>query len=194
MNTSFEVAPKPSVGKSKASKPNKTIRRPMVYRLQKRHFLFYWLIPNIGATVLLPFFFPPSSLEWTLLAVGWFATMLGVSVGFHRLFTHKAFQTFHWVESLLAVLGMMATGGSLLSWVATHRRHHERSDREGDPHSPLGNPQLYRATFTDWCAGMLHAHALWLHKHDYVNPLFYCRDLYQKRFLVNLSRHYGALS
>src|SRR5712691_10912378 len=52
-------------------------------------------------------------------------TVLGITVGFHRLFTHRAFETNRWVQFLLAALGSMAVQGPLFQWVATHRRHHQ---------------------------------------------------------------------
>ena len=61
---------------------------------------------------------------------------LGVTVGFHRLFTHRSFKTSSWMRGLLAILGSMAIEGPVISWVADHRKHHAYSDRFGDPHSP----------------------------------------------------------
>src|SRR5262249_5380352 len=63
-------------------------------------------------------------------------TGLGITVGYHRLFTHRSFETSRVVQFILAVLGSMAVQGSLLRWVATHRRHHQHSDTPEDPHSP----------------------------------------------------------
>ena len=66
-------------------------------------------------------------------------TSLGVTVGFHRLFTHHSFETNRLVQFILAALGSMAAQGALLDWVAVHRRHHECSDEDGDPHTPHGH-------------------------------------------------------
>ena len=63
-------------------------------------------------------------------------TASGVTVGFHRHFTHRSFKTRRWVRGLLAVLGSAAIEGPVISWVADHRKHHAFSDRDGDPHSP----------------------------------------------------------
>ena len=63
-------------------------------------------------------------------------TALGITVGFHRLLTHRAFLASKPVEYTLAVLGSMAVQGPVISWVADHRKHHAHTDVEGDPHSP----------------------------------------------------------
>ena len=61
---------------------------------------------------------------------------LGITVGFHRLFTHRAFKTKNWVRATLAIAGSAAIEGPVISWVADHRKHHAFSDQPGDPHSP----------------------------------------------------------
>jgi stearoyl-CoA desaturase (delta-9 desaturase) len=82
-------------------------------------------------------------------------TAIGVTVGFHRLLTHRAFATFPWLERTFAVLGSLSVQGSVLDWVADHRKHHAHTDREGDPHSPhVGHGSGVR--------GLWHAHVGWL--------------------------------
>jgi fatty acid desaturase len=79
------------------------------------------------------------SLHWQdllVLAITYALTGVGITVGFHRLFTHRSFKTTRAVRALLAVFGSMAVEGSVIEWVATHRKHHSFSDRPGDPHSP----------------------------------------------------------
>src|SRR3954453_21832074 len=79
------------------------------------------------------------AIGWTelLLLVGlYYATGFGVTVGFHRLFTHRAFETSRFMRAFLAVLGSLAIEGSVIRWVADHRKHHAFTDIEGDPHSP----------------------------------------------------------
>ena len=70
------------------------------------------------------------------MAIGYTLTGMGITVGFHRLFTHRSFKTRLPVRVLLAVLGSAAVEGPLIEWVSTHRMHHRFSDRPGDPHSP----------------------------------------------------------
>lgn len=86
-------------------------------------------------------------------------TGLGITVGFHRLFTHRSFETSVPVKFVLGVLGSMTVQGSLLEWVALHRRHHQYSDAEGDPHSPFhGMDHGVRGVLR----GFWHAHVGWI--------------------------------
>ena len=75
--------------------------------------------------------------DLTLLAVMYSLVALGVTVGFHRMLTHRSFRPHPIVKFILLVLGSMALEGTALSWAATHIKHHAHSDREGDPHSPV---------------------------------------------------------
>ena len=97
-------------------------------------------------------------LELSLMASLYVITALGVTLGFHRLFTHRAFKTSRPFQTVVAVLGSMAVEGSVITWVADHRKHHAFTDIEGDPHSPhLAGPGLVGAI-----KGLWHAHIGWL--------------------------------
>jgi stearoyl-CoA desaturase (delta-9 desaturase) len=99
-------------------------------------------------------------LRWSDLAVfaiTYAITALGVTVGFHRHFTHRSFKTKVPVRAALAIFGSAAIEGPIISWVADHRKHHAFSDREGDPHSPHGHDGVLR--------GLFHAHVGWLFIH-----------------------------
>ena len=91
-----------------------------------------------------------------LLFGGYVVTLLGVTAGYHRLFTHRSFVARRPLKIALAVLGSCAVQGSLVSWVTTHRRHHRHSDRAGDPHSPISPTPR-----SPW-RGLVHAHVGWL--------------------------------
>jgi len=93
-------------------------------------------------------------LDLALLAGMYLATALGITVGYHRLLTHRAFATPRPVRCGFAILGSMAVQGPVLDWVADHRKHHAFTDREGDPHSPH--------THESWWRGLLYAHMGWL--------------------------------
>jgi stearoyl-CoA desaturase (delta-9 desaturase) len=116
----------------------------------------------------------------------WFVTGVGVSVGYHRYFTHRSFKTSPFFATLLALAGMMAAPGPLLSWVATHRRHHTHSDLDGDPHSP----NLFGASNASRLKGLLHSQYGWMRGHDFANPFFYCRDLLRVPRWLALDRYY----
>jgi stearoyl-CoA desaturase (Delta-9 desaturase) len=89
-------------------------------------------------------------------------TGLGVTVGYHRLFTHRAFETTATMKFILAVLGAMAFEGPVLKWVAMHRRHHQHSDDPQDPHSPHHSGAGLRGVL----AGAWHAHVGWVFEPD----------------------------
>jgi len=89
---------------------------------------------------------------------------LGVTVGFHRLFTHRSFKTTPWLRFTFAVLGSAAIEGPVISWVADHRKHHAFSDKEGDPHSPHVD---HGAGLRGALAGLAHAHVGWLFIHTH---------------------------
>jgi len=93
---------------------------------------------------------------------------LGVTVGFHRLLTHRSFKTSPALRGALAALGTMAIEGPVISWVADHRKHHAYSDRLGDPHSPHVDHGGGTLTGTGWrgaLRGLAHAHVGWLFDH-----------------------------
>jgi stearoyl-CoA desaturase (Delta-9 desaturase) len=106
-------------------------------------------------------------------------TILGVTVGFHRLFTHRSFRTNGFVRFVLGVLGSMAVQGPLLKWVALHRRHHARSDKPGDPHSP----HLHGAGVLGLLRGLWHSHLGWIFLPDAPDLGRYVKDLSQSRVL-----------
>jgi stearoyl-CoA desaturase (Delta-9 desaturase) len=114
----------------------------------------------------------------------YFVTTLGITLGFHRLFSHRAFQTSQIVEMFLIIFGSMAAQGPLLSWVAIHRRHHTYSDRDGDPHTPNGGEQKGNGYFES----VWHAHVGWLFKHEMTSTRVYASDLLKNRLVVRMSR------
>ena len=90
-------------------------------------------------------------------------TGLGVTVGFHRLLTHRSFKTGPVARATLAILGSAAIEGPAISWVADHRKHHAFSDQPGDPHSPHLD---HGVGWVGSLRGLLHAHVGWLFRHD----------------------------
>lgn len=125
--------------------------------------------------------------SWSHLAMltgMYLATGLGITVGFHRLLTHRSFETIAPIKFLLAVLGSMAVQGPVLKWVATHRRHHQHSDHEDDPHSPHLHGHGIRGMFK----GLCHAHLGWILKPDIPNLSRYVGDFRKDRVIQAASK------
>jgi stearoyl-CoA desaturase (delta-9 desaturase) len=122
-----------------------------------------------------------------LLAVFYVLSGIGVTVGFHRLLTHRSFQAHPWTERTFAVLGSLSVQGSVLDWVADHRKHHAHADEEGDPHSPhVGHGSGLR--------GLWHAHAGWLTEtQGQADWKRYARDLYDDRAMRQIGRRFPML-
>jgi stearoyl-CoA desaturase (Delta-9 desaturase) len=106
-------------------------------------------------------------------------TAMGLTVGFHRLFTHRSFETNRVVKAILGICGSMAVEGPLLWWVAQHRLHHQHSDREGDPHSPHTHGEGVMEVFK----GLWHAHIGWFFQPVAPNLYHYVGDLQKQRLL-----------
>jgi len=117
-------------------------------------------------------------------------TGLGITVGFHRLFTHRGFVPRRVLKITLAVLGSMAVEGSVTSWVATHRRHHIYSDRAGDPHSP----HRYGGQGTALLRGLAFSHVGWLFASDSSSAERYAPDMLKDRDLVRIGKLFPLLA
>jgi stearoyl-CoA desaturase (Delta-9 desaturase) len=150
------------------------------------------------AAVVLPFcaFIAALILLWNR-AVGWtdlailagmyLVTALGITIGYHRLLTHRAFATFKPVEYALAAAGSMAVQGPVIDWVADHRKHHAHADEEGDPHSP-------HVGHGSGLAGLWHAHVGWLFDaNGQADRRKYAPDLMDDRGMRLLNRHFPWL-
>jgi stearoyl-CoA desaturase (Delta-9 desaturase) len=118
-------------------------------------------------------------------------TAVGITVGYHRLLTHRSFQTSKPLEYVFAVLGSMAVQGPVISWVADHRKHHAHTDEEGDPHSPhVGHGDGVGGVL----AGLWHAHTGWLlSTQGRADWKRYARDLYEDRGMRLISRRFPLL-
>lgn len=128
----------------------------------------------------------PSLLDGVGFLVMYGLSTIGITVGFHRHFTHLAFSAQDWLRGTLIVLGSFCGQGPLLYWVALHRRHHEKADRAGDPHSPYIKRERELKGFERF----LHSHVGWVFDHDVPSTLHYARDLLREPAIVRLSRLY----
>ena len=122
-----------------------------------------------------------------ILVVMYMLSAVGITVGFHRLLTHRAFATYPWVERTLAVLGSLTVQGSVMDWVADHRKHHANTDREGDPHSP-------HVGHGSGLAGLWHAHVGWLlETQGQADWKRYAAELYEDPAMRKIGRRFPAL-
>ncbi|MFC9927696.1 acyl-CoA desaturase [Streptomyces sp. NPDC127190] len=127
--------------------------------------------------------------DLVLAVVCYLVSGLGITVGFHRHFTHGSFKARRPLRIALALAGSLAVQGPLITWVADHRKHHKFSDRDGDPHSPWRYGRTPRAL----AKGMLHAHVGWLFETEHASPRQYAPDLVRDRALMLISRRFGLL-
>jgi stearoyl-CoA desaturase (delta-9 desaturase) len=134
-----------------------------------------------------------SLVGWTDLAIlagMYLVTALGVTVGYHRLFTHRAFDAPKPVRYAFATLGSMAVQGPVLDWVADHRKHHAFTDEEEDPHSPHGHGSGLRGALH----GLLYAHMGWLlETQGTATKRRYARDLLEDPGIRAISRAFPFL-
>jgi stearoyl-CoA desaturase (delta-9 desaturase) len=134
------------------------------------------VVPFLG-TVLAIYSLWQRAVHWSdlvLLGTMYTFTAFGITVGFHRMLTHRSFQPHPIVKAIFLILGSMAVAGPPIEWTATHIKHHAQSDREGDPHSPM--------------EGLFHAHMGWLFKDRFADPQQYCRHLLKDPVVVFVNR------
>jgi stearoyl-CoA desaturase (Delta-9 desaturase) len=122
--------------------------------------------------------------------VFYLVTGLGVTIGYHRLFTHRGFTPSRVLKILLAVFGSMAVEGSVTTWVATHRRHHLYSDLDGDPHSP----HRYGQRGVALLRGLLFAHVGWLFVSDSSCAERYAPDALRDKDIRRIGRLFPLLA
>jgi stearoyl-CoA desaturase (Delta-9 desaturase) len=121
------------------------------------------------------------------LALGfYFLTGLGVTIGFHRHFTHRSFKANRPLRIGLAIAGSMAFQGDVITWVADHRRHHAYADKEGDPHSPW----LFGTSPLAVAKGFYHSHVGWLFAKNPTNLDRFAPDLMADRDIARVSRQF----
>jgi stearoyl-CoA desaturase (delta-9 desaturase) len=145
-------------------------------------------LPFAGLILAIVLLWHTELVDWTDLAIMgvlYAATCLGVTLGFHRLLTHRSFQTHKTTEYVLASLGSMAVQGPVMTWVADHRKHHAHTDKEGDPHSPHGHGGGFRGA----AKGLWYAHMGWLFdRAGQAEPSRYARDLYEDPGMQRIQR------
>jgi stearoyl-CoA desaturase (delta-9 desaturase) len=124
--------------------------------------------------------------DGALAAAFYLVTLTGITVGYHRHFTHRSFKATRPVRVTLAALGSMALQGPVISWVADHRRHHAFTDKEGDPHSPW----LFGTTPAAVARGFCHAHFGWMLRPNRTNPARFAPDLLADPDIARINRQF----
>ena len=129
-----------------------------------------------------------SWLNLGMLIGGWYLTGLGITIGFHRMLTHRSFETNNTMRAFWTALGSLSLEGSPLDWCMVHRKHHQFSDHEGDPHSP----SLSGEGFWNGVKGFWHSHIGWMFKDNWSRGerKKFVPDLMNDPMLVSIDRNY----
>jgi stearoyl-CoA desaturase (delta-9 desaturase) len=149
-------------------------------------------VPFLALFAAIPLAWGWGLLSWADVALAvpfYFITGLGVTVGYHRCFTHGSFKANRPLRIALAVAGSLAIEGPVITWVADHRRHHKYADKEGDPHSPW-------RFGSDWKAlskGLVWAHCGWLFDEERTSKAKFTPDLLADKDFVRVHKLFPAL-
>ena len=148
--------------------------------------------PPISLIAMVPFAWGwgLSALDLGMAVVSYLVSLAGLTVGYHRLFTHRSFKARRGLRIALAVAGSFGVEGSPVQWVANHRRHHAFADREGDPHSPWRYGTDTRALLK----GLLHAHIGWMLKRELSNRARFAPDIAADPDLRLIGQLFGPLA
>jgi stearoyl-CoA desaturase (delta-9 desaturase) len=161
-------------------------------RIEKTANLLAVVLPFAATLVAIPLLWN-QIIDWTdvgILVVMYLLTAFGITIGYHRLLTHRAFDTVAPLRYGLAILGSMSVQGSVIAWVADHRKHHAFSDEEGDPHSP----HLHGDGAGGVLRGLWHAHAGWLLEgHGRADWYRYAPELMEDQTMRQINRRFPLL-
>lgn len=166
-------ATSPSIEKPKAAPKPLTVGKQSRGTLIGLWFIVVGPFVALIAAIPLTWGWGVSWLDIAMAVVMYNVAGFGITIGYHRYFTHGGFKAKRWLRVSLAVAGSMAVQGPVIQWVADHRRHHAFSDREGDPHSPW----RYGTSFGALMKGMFHAHVGWMFHRDLSNRDRFAPDL-----------------
>ena len=149
------------------------------------------VLPLLGMIGAIALAFSNGYISWlhlTMLIGGWYATGLGVTIGFHRMLTHRSFEAHPWARNFWTILGSLAVEGSPIDWCMVHRKHHQFSDHHGDPHSP----HLHDDTMIGMLKGAWHSHVGWMFNANWSRKerLKYVPDLMNDPILLSIDRNY----
>ncbi len=164
--------------------------------LQRRITLLVTIVPFLGFAAAIWSLWGGgfSAVDASIMLFFYVFTGLGVTIGFHRLFTHRSFGTKKWMRGLLAIAGSMAIQGPVIKWVADHRRHHAYADQPGDPHSPHleDGPGIQGVL-----KGLWHAHIGWFFDKEVTSYKRWAPDLLKEPMMRKIDKLFplwGVLS
>jgi stearoyl-CoA desaturase (Delta-9 desaturase) len=170
------------------SRRRRVLRDESIAAAQRRHFVLFDLIPLAGAIAAVPIL-ASIGLTWvgvTLFAIMWVLNLIGIEIGFHRLFSHAAFEASPGLRATLVALGSMGAQGPVVSWASNHRHHHQHSDTPEDSHTPHGHGDTLAAR----ARGFVHAHVMWKYAYPYPSPSHYTPGLLRDPVVIKTSRRY----
>lgn len=158
---------------------------------EKLYMMLAVVLPPLGLLAAMALCWQWGFMGWTyvtMFVAGWILTASGITIGFHRLITHRSFETYRIVRAFWMMMGALAVQGSPLVWCAVHRRHHELSDQPGDPHSP----HLAGKGFLNTLKGFWFAQVGWLFSGYWSSPELkrYVPDLLEDKLLVVVDKFY----
>lgn len=185
-----EPAPQPieaeaEIEKPMAGDPPATLTHTIIM-------LFVTGLPPVGLAVAVVLMWMWGFMGWFYLSLmigGWVLSGLGITVGFHRLLTHRSFETYGPIRALFAFLGSLSIEGEPVVWCAMHRRHHRHSDQEGDPHSPYVD---HGRTF-GLLKGLWHSQMGWLYTSKWEHPELekFVPDLLKDPWVMGVNRYFN---
>ncbi|MFT7629958.1 MAG: stearoyl-CoA desaturase (delta-9 desaturase) [Mariniblastus sp.] len=146
------------------------------------------LLGMITAIVLAWQFGMMNGLNLTMLIGGWYLTGMGITIGYHRMLTHRSFETTGPIRWFWTAMGALALEGSPIDWCMVHRKHHRFSDHHGDPHSP----HLHGGGFWNMLKGFWHSHTGWMFNTNWskAEREQYVPDLMEDKILMSIDNHY----
>lgn len=163
------------------------VRPPRLQKLERRLTLAVTIIPFAGTAIAVPMIWN-RGIGWSdvaLFLIFYSISGLGVTVGFHRMLTHRSFNGKPWVRGALAIAGSLALQGPVIRWVADHRRHHAFSDAPGDPHSPhLAEAQGVKGVIQ----GLWHSHMGWFFDKETTKVSRFAPDLLKERVIRKVDK------
>ena len=183
-----KTSPDPTRGQDELSDVSATLGGDTLSRTDQVVLGVFIVVPFLAVVAAVPLAWG-GWLGWTdviIAVVMYFLTGHGITVGFHRLFTHKSYKPNRAVKIFWAIAGSMAIQGPVVRWVADHRKHHKFSDRDGDPHSPW----RYGNGVGALTKGFLYAHMMWLFNPEQTPQRKYAPDLMKDRDIVRISRQF----